>query len=981
MADPLDDGTKAPDSDVDDDSLDFVLQDYHDRQRSRELPDSVLETLTKEHGEMPPVLLWGPDSEGDGPMVRPETTEEMQALHRRYEIHGELARGGIGIVYKGRDADLGRDIAIKMLRNRHTANREMVHRFVEEAQVGGQLQHPGIVPVYELGMREDRRPYFTMKLVKGQTLAALLAERKDPGEDLRRFLSIVEQVCQTMAYAHSRNVIHRDLKPANIMVGSFGEVQVMDWGLAKVLAAGGVADERKAKREAQETMIETVRNESNGSQSVTGSVMGTLAYMPPEQARGEVEQLDQRSDVFSLGAILFEVLTGRPPYVGETTSEVREKAAGGDLEDALTCLRESEVDPELEQIVRSCLAPARRSRPRDAGVVAAHIAEYLSALEQRARKAELAAAKATVKAQEERRARRLTLALAASVLLVALLAVGGYLWVHEARRSRSRDIALKVDQALREAQLFRGKAEASGMDDPMHWEHAVAAARRAQSLAQEIEIEDGTLRRTNAFLEELQSQAEQATRDSRLVSKLDALRSQHAIDPDTNRYLTTILDAFRDYGLDLVTLPPRQTAQSITSSSICSTLTRYLEGFVLNLRFEENQVPIDWKKVAQIISRVDPDPLRTKVRDAMFSKDLEALRAIATSDEIKECDPRLLNNLATTLQQLGDPTLAVSLHRMAQRLSPRDYWINRNLGRALQHADPPQLDEALRFYTATLAIRETWDAWDSLGVIFAMKGRFADGLECFQKAVELKRDNGALFTHLGRAYLETGNRQQALECMRKAVQAEPGYVHGHGWLGQLLLEQQDYEGAIVSLRKAVALDPRHFTAQFNLALSLLQKGDVEAAIPEFQKAVKLRPRHALLHLRLGHAYEQTRQVQDAIDCYAKAVELDPKLAGAYHSLGVLLSNKKGEYDAAIEAFKKVIALQPGNDVAYSNLGVTYRKKGELDASIQAYQESLRIKPAACAYHGLGQTYQNKGDMVRTIQAWDEAVRLEPENPR
>ena len=140
----------------------------------------------------------------------------------------------------------------------------MVRRFVEEAQIGGQLQHPGVVPVYELGTFGDARPYFAMKLVKGRTLAALLAERQGPADDLPRLLAIFEQVCQTVAYAHARGVIHRDLKPSNVMVGSFGEVQVMDWGLAKVLPRGGVADDETAgKAPVQETVIATARSGSD----------------------------------------------------------------------------------------------------------------------------------------------------------------------------------------------------------------------------------------------------------------------------------------------------------------------------------------------------------------------------------------------------------------------------------------------------------------------------------------------------------------------------------------------------------------------------------------------------------------------------------------------------------------------------------------------------------------------------------------------
>ncbi len=170
------------------------------------------------------------------------------------------------------------------------------------------------MPVYELGAFPDRRPFLAMKLVRGRTLAALLAERPSPTHDLPRFLSIFEQVCQTVAYAHARRVIHRDLKPSNVMVGSFGEVQVMDWGLAKVLPEGGVADERK--RADSETEVRTSRTESSGAESQAGSVLGTPAYMAPEQARGEVDRIDERADVFGLGAILCEILTGQPPYAG-----------------------------------------------------------------------------------------------------------------------------------------------------------------------------------------------------------------------------------------------------------------------------------------------------------------------------------------------------------------------------------------------------------------------------------------------------------------------------------------------------------------------------------------------------------------------------------------------------------------------------------------------------------------------------------------
>jgi tRNA A-37 threonylcarbamoyl transferase component Bud32 len=156
----------------------------------------------------------------------------------RYEIEEEIARGGMGAVWQARDTTFQRTVALKVLLPSRQKRPELKQRFLEEAQVLGRLQHPGIPPVHDLGELADGRPFFAMKLIQGRTLGQLLRERSAPAQEMPRFLAIFEQVCQTVAYAHSRGVLHRDLKPSNVMVGSFGEVQVMDWGLAPRRDAG-----------------------------------------------------------------------------------------------------------------------------------------------------------------------------------------------------------------------------------------------------------------------------------------------------------------------------------------------------------------------------------------------------------------------------------------------------------------------------------------------------------------------------------------------------------------------------------------------------------------------------------------------------------------------------------------------------------------------------------------------------------------------
>ena len=243
----------------------------------------------------------------------------------RYEIEDEIARGGMGVIRKAWDHDLRRTLAMKSLIGDDSSalakpDELKLRRFLEEAQITGQLGHPGIVPVHELGIDHEGRVYFTMPLVRGREFKRIISLVRDgeEGWTLPRALRALHKVCEAVAYAHAKGVIHRDLKPANIMIGRFGETYVMDWGLARVLDRPDGRDLRL--RDEAEPQVETDRS-SHVSEDVTplmtmdGAVIGTPAYMPPEQAAGRIEQLDERSDVYALGAMLYHLLTYQMPYV------------------------------------------------------------------------------------------------------------------------------------------------------------------------------------------------------------------------------------------------------------------------------------------------------------------------------------------------------------------------------------------------------------------------------------------------------------------------------------------------------------------------------------------------------------------------------------------------------------------------------------------------------------------------------------------
>jgi len=878
-----------------------------------------------------------------------------------YEFLGEIGRGGMGIVFRALDLDLGRDVAVKVLLPQYSPDSPTARRFLDEAHITSRLQHPGIPPIYRVGTYQDGRPYLAMKLIGGDTLEQQLKKRTDPEAasgsapthfermalgmfdrlaaflETGRFLAIFEHVAQALAYAHQEGVIHRDLKPANVMVGAFGEVQVMDWGIARSSERGQATAEGKDGEPTATVAYLPPGDYRTPHSDLTqaGAILGTPAYMPPEQAIGAVDQIGKHSDVFGLGAILCVILTGKPPYVGADAESNRQLAARAKLDDAFARLDASGAEPELISLAKRCLAAEPKDRPGDAGEVWEAVATLRADSERRARQAEMDRARAEVKSAEEGKRRRVKYALALSML--GLLAVTGFAaWWYEGVRAQrradqvahemeltARQVAIErdVDTALGEARALRAEGWRQA-DDPLRWKSSIDMAHstlaRTMTRLSEGPTDDlrarvgaapsgvAALERQAAVTEELRARVAAATTeldrdefDRQLISEINRITDGNEIRyffpfPLSSDTSSRFAAAFRKHGIDLLAVPVDEAAKWLK--------THRLRGQLVHaVRLWHRSLP-----AVGLAAVMDP-----RMMDALETSSAVAgsLGPVSLAGEPN----RVLENLFR--KNSLDRRLRAILNEVTEDGFTRDWWQaveRRDMTRLknlvadpvlqrLPSRDMASLAEGLNAFTGAeetliddfLAIArdrfpgEFWVHFRS-----ALRWQFhsyeQDTFEAHESyryltaALAIRPTSSVARLALGIELIEHRNDEQAgLRMLESAVEADPTSPWPHLFIGMYAVEHHDWPRAFRSFKESIRLDPDtgYFMSSATAFFFLSAQGGARKDTTDrefldyFNDLIAMHPQHPGGYDLLANYHRQMGDHRSALVALRKAKDL------------------------------------------------------------------------------------------------------------
>jgi serine/threonine protein kinase/Flp pilus assembly protein TadD len=865
-----------------------------------------------------------------------------------FRLLREVGRGGMGVVYEAEQLSLGRRVALKVLPFAGALDARQLQRFKNEAQAAAHLLHQNIVPVYFVGCDRGVH-YYAMQYIDGCTLAAMIAElrrergagrRPEPdattpytpeppgpasaegnstadaaarvtsvertsrGETVTRsgtpgsgvsraaygrwVARLGEQAALALEHAHQLGVVHRDIKPGNLLLDSRGNLWVTDFGLAHCQSHAGL--------------------------TMSGDLVGTLRYMSPEQALAKRVVVDHRTDVYSLGITLYELLVLEPAYPGKDREELLRQIA---FEEPRRPRRlDKAIAPELETIVLKALAKNPDERYQTAQDLADDLRYYLEDKPIRARRP------GPVKRARKwcRRHRAVVSSVLAVLVIAGLLVAGSALWWFE-KRAR---LEAEVEPVLTESHSLHSQGKLL---------EALSAARRADGLLAGGPVHEELAERVHEWRAEMQ-----------MASRLEDIRARARVVVKDGVFDFAGTDrafgeAFRDYGIEVEELPVAEAAGWIAARPIRVELAAALDDWAMTRATQGRP----WRDLLAVAAAADRDAVREPLRAAWTRQDGAALVKLAAAVPVEELPAPTVESLAGMLGELGAVPEAVALLERAQAAHPGDFWINYELSLACHKMRPRLREEAIRFATAALAVRpDNVAALNNLGNALFQKGRLDEALTQFRAASRCKKDFPVAHFNLGTALSLKGHLDEAIAEHGEAIRLKNDFAEAHDGLGSVL-------------RK---------------------KGRLDEAIAEHREAIRLQKDFAQAHYNLGNVLRDKGQLDEAIAEYLEAIRLKKDDDNAYTELGALLLDDMRDFDGAIIEFQTAIRLDKDNARAHCGLGIALMAKGELEDAIAEYREAIRLKKDyAEAHYSLGNALRGMDRLDEAIGEWRAAIRV------
>jgi serine/threonine protein kinase/tetratricopeptide (TPR) repeat protein len=891
----------------------------------------------------------------------------------RYKLLQQIGEGGCGVVYMAEQEEpVRRRVALKVIKL-GMDTKQVIARFEAERQALALMDHPNIARVLDAGATATGRPYFVMELVRGTKITEFCDQKELPTQER---LDLFLQACSAIQHAHQKGIIHRDIKPSNILVTVVDGVpvpKVIDFGIAKATNNQQLTD--KTVFTAFEQFI------------------GTPAYMSPEQAELSGVDIDTRTDIYSLGVVLYELLTGSPPF------DQKELLAAG-LDEMRRIIRETEpprpsnrlstmaaaaltstahhrhtepprlvhqVRGDLDWIVMKALEKDRGRRYETANGFALDVQRYL------ANEPVTASPPSTVyRLRKFVKRHKGGVAVAGLVMFFLVLAGSGIGWAIRERSARHSRVSGKVALVLAEVdQLLREQK----------WAEALLAARRAGAVVEGGEADAATEQRVRELLKDLE-----------FVGRLEQIRMKRSAWIDGEFDLAgpnlEYEQSFRDYGVDAVTLPVETAIERLKARQpFAVPLAAALDGWA-GARSRLKNDAASAKRLVAVARGIDPEPLRDKVRSTWGKPASEVgdeLQRLAETIDIRAQHPATILMLEGKLTQVKRLDAALHLSRSAQNAFPSDFFLNYDL--AQQLAEKKDYEGAVRFYTAAVAIRpHAVAARNNLGIALSNQERLDEAIACYRKAIDIDPNFAVAYCNLGVALGKQGKVDEQEAAYRKAIDLDPKYAPAYRNLGYLLALQNKLDDAVSAYRKSIELDPKKPVTYLDLGFALFNLGKRKEAIAAYRKSIGLDPGYALAYGYLADALKADKKLNEAVAAYRKAIELKPEWAGYHNNLGALLCDFLRDYAGAAACFRRAIELDPKCTSAHSNLGYALyyqRKEREaLAASSKAVAMDPQSAPAHRAIAFVLATASDAGlrNPGQALAHARKAVELDPMNP-